>query len=160
MRQSGEWYIRGVSLAALGLALAGGLAGPALAASAPAAVAHAPSPAAQAGWRADSGDYYWIDAADGLLEAIGDAPPDFTFGFERGDAWGWELQTGHLVLAETDDEGAMRYFYFEPDADAPFLVQETRRSFAYQQQRLAVVYDSGGAALSPRESDLFDERAE
>uniref|UniRef100_UPI000B0A5073 hypothetical protein n=1 Tax=Sphingomonas sp. CCH9-H8 TaxID=1768772 RepID=UPI000B0A5073 len=151
--------LRGVSAMAVALVLAGGFAGPVRAAQAAALGYTAPSPAAQAGWRAQSGDYYWIDTADGLLEAIGDAPPDFTFRYRGDDAWGWELQTGHLVLGETDRDGGMLYYYFEPEADAPFLVQEAGRSFAYQRQRLVVVYNSDGAALSPRDSDLWDDRA-
>ncbi|QDX25705.1 hypothetical protein FPZ54_06500 [Sphingomonas suaedae] len=130
---------------------------PAPAPAAPASYA-APVPA-QSGWQAQAADYYWIDTADGLLEAIGDAPPDFVFDFDRDEAWGWSTETGHLVLAEALGDGSIRYFYYEPDADAPFLVQEARLSFAYARQRLAAVYDSGGAVLSPAEADLHDDLA-
>lgn len=116
-------------------------------------------PDASASLGADSADYYWIDTADGLLEAIGDAPPDFTFDFRGEDAWGWETRDGDLVLAEETDEGAIRYFYYAPDADAPFLVQQLGWSFAYSGRRLAMVYDSDGAALPPDQQGVHERRA-
>ncbi len=138
----------GASAGAIALGLTILAAAPASQAAAQAA---APRPAASA----DEADYYWIDNADALADAIGDSPPDFTFAYDDGEPWGWRTSTGHEVYAEPLGDGAIRYYYyFEPDSDVPFLVQDSRFTFGYRDARLAVVYDSDGRVLPRGEGNL------
>ncbi|MBX3595735.1 hypothetical protein, partial [Sphingomonas sp.] len=116
--------------------------------------AQRPAPVPPPPWQASEENYYWIDAADGTLDAIGDAPPDIVFPFNGAEAWGWLLRTGHAVYAENAPDGSIRTYFFEPYASEPFLVQEAQLSFGYRGGRMAVAYDAGGAVLSPRESEL------
>ncbi len=108
----------------------------------------------------DDADYQWIDDADALLDAIGDAPPDFTFAYDRTDIWGWRTGTGHEIYAEPLG-GTIRYYYFEPNSREPFLVQDEDFAFGYRPGgRLIVAYDRNGRLLSrsegDRETDLAD----
>lgn len=108
----------------------------------------------------DDADYQWIDDADALLDAIGDAPPDFTFAYDDGDVWGWQTETGHAVYAEPLDGEAIRYYYFEPDSLEPFLVQDDAFAFGYRMGRMIVAYDADGRLLSPSEGDEHEDLAE
>ena len=102
----------------------------------------------------DDADYQWIDDADALLDAIGDAPPDFTFAYDRNDIWGWRTGTGHEIYAEPLGGGAIRYYYFEPGSREPFLVQDEDFAFGYRPGgRMIVVYDADGRLLSRSEGD-------
>jgi hypothetical protein len=108
----------------------------------------------------DDADYQWIDDADTLLDAIGDAPPDFSFAYDGNDIWGWRTSTGHEIYAEPLG-GTIRYYYFEPNSREPFLVQDEGFAFGYQSGgRLIVAYDRDGRLLSRsegyREADLAD----
>ncbi|MCP3728848.1 hypothetical protein M9978_00250 [Sphingomonas sp. MG17] len=150
----------------VGSALALGLA------SAPAALAQAtvvrvaPAPPPPPAWQTPDADYRFIDDADALLDAIGDAPPDFTFSYAGGDAWGWRTRTGHEVYAETARDGGerggsgVRYYYFDPGMSAPFLVYDGELSFGYRDGRVAVAYDRDGRVLSPEEADRYWALAE
>ena len=101
----------------------------------------------------DDADYQWIDAADALLDAIGDSPPDFTFAYDGADIWGWRTGTGHEIYGEPSG-GAIRYYYFEPGSREPFLVQDADFAFGYGPGgQLIVVYDADGRLLSRSEGD-------
>jgi hypothetical protein len=110
----------------------------------------APARAQEAAARAaseDAGDYGFIDRADALWDAIGDAPPDHSFAFENGEPWAWETRDGYTIVVEEAAAG-MRSFYFEPGAQGPFLAVEPGRSFGYDQNgQLAMVYGPDGGAL-------------
>lgn len=121
----------------------------------PSPIAQPVSAAMQQRTALDDGAYYWIDDAYSLLDAIGDAPPDFTFAFDRGEAWGWRTDSGYELYAEPLSDNTIRYYYFEPDNDSPFFVQDERFGFGYRDGRLAAVYDSDGQALSAREGGLY-----
>jgi len=91
-------------------------------------------------------DYDWIDRADALWDAIGDAPPDYSFAFDNGEPWAWETADGYWIIVENGPEGMVSY-YFEPNAEGPFLAREPEYSFGYDRGDVAMVYDAGGGAL-------------
>jgi hypothetical protein len=137
-------------LTGMGMCSALALAMPALAQPLTVQVREQPRDSASA---VDDADYQWIDDADALLDAIGDAPPDFSFAYDRTDIWGWRTGTGHEIYAEPLG-GTIRYYYFEPNSREPFLVQDEDYSFGYRPGgRLIVVYDRDGRLLSRSEGD-------
>ncbi|WP_213982494.1 hypothetical protein, partial [Sphingomonas sp. dw_22] len=99
-------------------------------------------------------DYAWIDRADALWDAIGDAPPDYSFAFEDGEPWAWETEDGYWIVVEDTPDGMLSY-YFEPGAEGPFLVREAERSFGYDGGDVAMVYDAGGGALPQAEGGAY-----
>lgn len=94
--------------------------------------------------------YRFIDRADALWEAIGDAPPDHAFAFEGAEPWAWELQDGHRVVVEEASEG-IRSYYFAPGDEGPFLAVRPGMSFGFDGEAVAVVYGPDGGAM-PREA--------
>jgi len=98
--------------------------------------------------------YRWIDRARALWDTVGDAPPDYSFGFDGGTPVAWELRDGYWVVVEERAEGARTYF-FAPGDRGPFLVREADRSFGYQDGNVAAVYDGGGR-LTPRSAGVRD----
>lgn len=91
-------------------------------------------------------DYRWIDRARALWNAVGDAPPDYGFGFDGGTPSAWETRDGYWVVVEDRAEGTRTYF-FAPGERGPFLVRETDRSFGYAAGHVAAVYDGAGTLL-------------
>ncbi|MBO9715176.1 hypothetical protein [Sphingomonas sp.] len=91
--------------------------------------------------------YEWIDRADALSDAIGDAPPDESFRFAGGTPLAWMLDDGSVMIVETEPDGPHSYYY-EPGAEGPFLVRGPRTAFGYVQDAPAVVYSSDGGVLS------------
>ena len=65
-------------------------------------------------------DYMWIDRAESLWQAIGDAPPDHAFDFQGAEPWAWILEDGHTIIVEDGGEG-LRTYYFSPGAAAPLI---------------------------------------
>lgn len=100
------------------------------------------------GWAdAGEGGYAWIDRADALLGAIGDAPPDYSFGYDDGvEPWAWDTAGDYSIYAEPIDDG-LRYYYYEPGADAPFFVRDPQYGYGYSDGRIVSVWDAGGALL-------------
>lgn len=98
---------------------------------------------------ADPGDrgYAWIDRADTVFDVIGDAPPDYGFGYDGIEPWGWEAAGGYTTYAEPIGDDHYRYYYYEPGADDPYLVRDPWNSYGYSDGRIAAVYDAGGALL-------------
>ncbi|RYE00926.1 MAG: hypothetical protein EOP61_12665, partial [Sphingomonadales bacterium] len=93
-------------------------------------------------------DYSWIDRADALWEAIGDAPPDFSFRFEGLEPWAWQTADGHQIMVEdAGARGGIRSYYFAPGAQNPFLVVEPGASFGFTGAKLAVVYGPDGGVV-------------
>lgn len=95
-------------------------------------------------------EYRFIDRADSLWEAIGDAPPDHAFAFEGAEPWAWELQDGHRIVVEEAGEG-IRSYYFAPGDEGPFLAVRPGMSFGFDGETVAVVYGPDGGAM-PREA--------
>src|SRR4051812_44690565 len=77
--------------------------------------AYAPAPPPVYSAEEAVGLYGFIDRADSLWEAIGDAPPDFAFQFEGAEPWAWETQDGHRIVVEEAPAG-MQSYYFAPGA--------------------------------------------
>jgi hypothetical protein len=119
-----------------------------------------PAPPPLPAWQPVEADYRWIDDGYALLDAIGDAPPDFAFTYAGGDAWGWRTRTGHEVYAEplydrSGRQAGLRYYYFDPRANAPFLVQDGPLAFGFADGRMVMVYDRDGRVLAPGERDGY-----
>ncbi|MCX8477515.1 MAG: hypothetical protein MT490_17130 [Sphingomonas sp.] len=95
-------------------------------------------------------EYRFIDRADSLWEAIGDAPPDHAFAFEGAEPWAWELQDGYRIVVEEAGEG-IRSYYFAPGDEGPFLAVRPGMSFGFDGETVAVVYGPDGGAM-PREA--------
>ncbi|RYD45777.1 MAG: hypothetical protein EOP60_20135, partial [Sphingomonadales bacterium] len=108
-------------------------------------------PAAAATQRAPAAagnDYRWIDRADALWEAIGDAPPDFTFSFQGLEPWAWQTADGHVIVVEdAGAQGGIRSYYFAPGAVTPFLTVEPGASFGFTGIKVAMVYGPDGGVL-------------
>lgn len=92
-------------------------------------------------------DYDWIDRADAISDAIGEAPPDTSFAFENGEPWAWTMEDGTTLIVEQLPDGPHGY-YFEPGTDAPFLVRDPSMSFGFIDGAVAVVYGADGGVLS------------
>lgn len=93
----------------------------------------------------DAADYAWIDRADALWDAIGQAPPDFTLASGDGDdQWVWVTADGYSVITEPVGRDGVRGYYFEPGATLPFLVRDVDTSYGFTGDRLAVVYGRDG----------------
>ncbi|MDV3455421.1 hypothetical protein RZN05_00380 [Sphingomonas sp. HF-S4] len=117
-----------------------------------------PAPAWSAIESPDS--YAFIDRADSLWEAIGDAPPDHAFTFDDAEPWAWDLADGHRIVVEETGDG-IRSFYFAPGEDGPFLAVRPGMSFGFEGETVAVVYGPDGGAM-PRDagSEHLGEGAE
>ncbi|WP_404334667.1 hypothetical protein AB2M62_13910 [Sphingomonas sp. MMS12-HWE2-04] len=123
------------------------------------AVAQARGAVAQSTASAEStDDYGFIDKANSLWEAIGDAPPDYSFAFEGGEPWAWETSDGYWIVVEDQGEG-IRSYYFEPGARTPFLTVEPGHSYGYDDGDLAVVYGADGGVLSRAEGGAHYDAA-
>lgn len=107
-----------------------------------------PAPAWSAIESPDS--YAFIDRADSLWEAIGDAPPDHAFSFDDAEPWAWTLADGHRIVVEETGDG-IRSFYFAPGEDGPFLAVRPGMSFGFEGETVAVVYGPDGGAM-PRDA--------
>lgn len=90
--------------------------------------------------------YSYIDRADSLWDAIGNAPPDYAFAFEDAEPWAWELQSGDSIIVEETPHGIQTY-YFDPEAEGPFLAVRPGMSFGFSGETVAVVYGPDGGAM-------------
>jgi len=111
---------------------------------APRPVAYRPSPEH---WR------YLTDAYD-MSDAFADTPPDYTVDYEGEDPYIWRADDGAYRVVEWLPDGA-RYYYYEPGADEPFLIQDPDYSYAYDNGALVAVYTLAGALVAEQ---IADER--
>ena len=106
-----------------------------------------------------SDDYYYDDRSTGsdqftwlalgaMIGAIlGDSPPDYGFGYDRGvEPWAWRTNDGYRRYAEPV-HGGYRYYYYEPESYRPFLVSDPYYSYGYRDDRLMAIYDRRGRLL-------------
>jgi hypothetical protein len=128
-------------------------------APAPSASALPPAPRATIGRLADTRDRYaYADRAYAMNSGFGDAPPDYTFDYGDGERpWVWRGDDNSMRVAEPLSDGGDRYYYYEPGADAPYLVRDPEYSYGYANGALVVIYDSRGRALPP---NYLDRRAD
>jgi len=93
------------------------------------------------------------DAYD-MSDAFGDTPPDYTVDYDGEEPYVWRADDGAYRVVEWLPDGA-RYYYYEPGADEPFLVQDPEYSYAYDNGALVAVYTLAGALVADR---IADER--
>ncbi len=93
--------------------------------------------------------YAFVDRANQMNDAFGDAPPDYSFDYQGARPWAWRGDDGYQTVVEHLPGGAERHYYYEPGSDAPFLVRDRDYAYGYEQGALVMVYDHGGNALSP-----------
>jgi hypothetical protein len=124
------------------LALAAGPAAPIV----PAPAANALPAAAPASLAlADTPDEYGpADDATAANAGFGDAPPDYAFSYSGEQAWVWRGDDQSMRVAEPLPGGGLRYYYYRPGDDAPYLVRDASDSFGYANGALVAVYDSHG----------------
>src|SRR5580698_3204369 len=121
---------------------------------APPASAMPAAPPARIGRLANASDEYaYADRAYAMSQAFGDAPPDYTFDYGGGERpWVWRADNNSMRVAEPLPGGGERYFYYQPGAQTPYLVQDPDYSYGYDNGVLVVVYDRGGRTLPPDEA--------
>jgi hypothetical protein len=93
--------------------------------------------------------YAWIDQTIDLLDIVGDAPPDFTFGHRGDTLYGWDID-GWLLI-ELPAEPARRLFLFAPGSSEPYFVRDHQAGHGFDRGRLAATYLPDGRALPPSE---------
>ena len=97
-------------------------------------------------------DYQWLALAAALGGMLGNAPPDYAFGYGGVQPWAWETGDRYLRYAEPID-GGYRYYYYEPDSYTPFLVSDPYYSYGYRDDRLVAIYDRSGRVLDARRAE-------
>lgn len=107
-----------------------------------------------------SNAYGWIDRADALWAALGDAPPDFTLRFDGVVPWGWQTKDGYQIFVEDLGAGGIRSYYFAPGEETPFLLVEPGASFGFVGAQLRMIYSADGGALRRVEWGNKPERAQ
>ena len=118
------------------------------AAPAPDATELPPPPAPVAYVEAASEDYDYLDQAYAQRQAIADAPPDFTYDYDGQQPMTWRADDGSECVAEQLPDGRLRYYFYQPGADQPYLVQDPDYSYGYSNGTLVVVYDSNGNVVA------------
>jgi hypothetical protein len=79
-----------------------------------------------------------LAVATALSGVLGDAPPDYGFGYDGVSPWAWETGDRYYRYAEPV-HGGYRYYYYEPDAYRPFLVSDPYYSYGYRDDRVVPV---------------------
>ena len=118
----------------------------ALAPSAPApSTARLPSapPARLARLAQPQDSYAYLDRAYAAANAYSDAPPDYTVNYDGERPWIWRASDNSERVVERTSEG-LRYYYYEPGAGVPYLVQDGSYTYAYSDGMLVAIYGPGG----------------
>ncbi len=97
-------------------------------------------------------DYQWLGMAAALAGMLGDAPPDYAFGYDGVQPWAWETGDRYLRYAEPVS-GGYRYYYYQPDSARPFLISDPYYSYGYSDDRLVTIYDRSGRVIDARRAD-------
>jgi hypothetical protein len=84
-----------------------------------------------------------------MADAFGDTPPDYTIDYDDEYPWVWRADDGGYRVVEWVPSGA-RYYYYEPGADAPFLIEDPNYAYAYERGVLVGVYTLYGAPVADR----------
>lgn len=109
---------------------------------------HALRPVAVARPADPSAAYAYLDRANGVSEAVGDAPPDYSYDDDGVRPWAWQTHQGDTQYAEPVD-GGYRYYYYQPGESEPYLVRDRDYSYAYAGGALVAIYAASGALLPP-----------
>ena len=102
---------------------------------------------------AGADDYQWLALASALGGMLGDAPPDYGFGYDGVQPWAWETGDRYLRYAEPIYGGDYRYYYYEPDSYTPYLVSDPYYSYGYRDDRLVAIYDRSGRLIDARRAE-------
>lgn len=102
--------------------------------------------------------YAYLDRAYFLNDAFGEAPPDYEFDYSDEAPWAWETDDGYIRIAEFLPYG-VRYYYYEPGYDEPFLIHDPDYDYAYARGELVAVYDSEGGLLPSEDYALHASTA-
>ena len=101
----------------------------------------------------DTSGYALLAVATALAGVIGDAPPDYGFGYDGVSPWAWQTGDRYSRYAEPV-QGGYRYYYYEPDSYRPFFVSDPYYSYGYRDDRVVAVYDRGGRRIDARRARL------
>ena len=97
---------------------------------------------------AGGADYAYADRAAAFDQVIGNAPPDYSFGYDDGvDPWAWQSGDGYETFAEPIDDG-YRYYYYAPGANEPYYVRDPDYGYAYSNGSLVAMYGAGGSLIA------------
>jgi len=146
-----EQPVTGAPIAALPL----GAVAPPPARYAPPASALPPAPHPIA-YRPAPDHYGYLTDAYEMSDAFGDTPPDYTVYYDDEYPWIWRADDGAYRVVEWLPGGA-RYYYYQPGATEPFLIEDPAYAYAYDRGVLVSVYTRGGTPLPDR---LAAERAD
>jgi hypothetical protein len=100
--------------------------------------------------------YAYVDQAQTMGAALGSAPPDYGFDYDGVRPWVWRTSNNALRLVEPID-GGYRYYYYQPGATLPYLIQDPQYAYGFDNGQLVVVYDSRGNVLP---AQYMDQRAD
>jgi hypothetical protein len=130
------------------------------AAPAPTGAALPAAPAAKVVRVSDPRDRYaYLERAYAASRAYADAPPDYAVDYQGERPWIWRGGDGSERVVERTPAG-LRYFYYKPGADQPYLVQDPDGyAYGYGDGQLAAVYGPGGAVLPDYEAERRAEMA-
>ena len=87
--------------------------------------------------------YAYLDRAYAAADAYADAPPDYTVDYDGERPWIWRASDSSERVVERTPQG-LRYYYYQPGASEPYLVQDEGYTYAYSDGRLVAVYGPGG----------------
>jgi len=108
-----------------------------------------PPASTQIAYRPRPERYRYLNDAYDMADAFGDTPPDYTVDYEGERPWIWRANDGAYRVVEWLPQG-QRYYYYEPGADTPFLIEDPDYAYAYDDSRLVAVYRPGGALVDDR----------
>jgi len=108
-----------------------------------------PPASTQIAYRPRPERYRYLNDAYDMADAFGDTPPDYTVDYEGERPWIWRANDGAYRVVEWLPQG-QRYYYYEPGADTPFLIEDPDYVYAYEDGGLVAVYRPGGALVDDR----------
>jgi hypothetical protein len=143
-RNQPQQPVTGAPIAALQLATA---APPPMQYAPPAAALPPPPAPARIAYRPPPERYRYLTDAYDMADAFGDTPPDYTIDYDGERPWIWRADDGAYRLVEWVPDGA-RSYYYEPGAEAPFLIEDPDFAYAYDDGALVAVYTLAGALVA------------
>jgi hypothetical protein len=90
--------------------------------------------------------YAYADQASYFSQSLGDAPPDYSFGYDDVRPWAWQGYDGSRTFVEPVS-GGYRTYYYRPGADRPYFVRDPGYAYGYDGDQLAAVYGPDGALI-------------
>ncbi len=131
---------------------------PPLAPAPPAAALPPPTRAIRYARRPRADRYRYLERAYAAGDAYNGTPPDYTVDYQGTRPWIWRAHDGAYRVVERLPEGE-RDYYYDPGADAPYLVRDPDYAYAYDNGELAGVYGPDGRALDDVRAEQRAEEA-